>query len=81
MDSAIEGRFIVATSKNVLIRALAMADERLGKRRLRALRLAPDAHPLVRRGFETDGDLAPDAPTATPARRRSDYVASSSSVL
>ena len=38
-------------SKNVLIRALAMADERLGKRRLRALRLAPDAHPLVRELF------------------------------
>jgi hypothetical protein len=39
------------SSDNVLTRALAMLDGRLGKRRLRALRLAPDAHPLVRELF------------------------------
>ena len=39
------------SSDNVLIRALAMADARLGKRRLRALRLVPDNHPLVREVF------------------------------
>lgn len=38
-------------SSNVLIRALAMADGRLGKRRLRALCLAPDGNPLVRQVF------------------------------
>jgi hypothetical protein len=48
LDLAIEDAI---TSDNVLIRALSMADRRVGKRRLRALRFAPDAHPLVRELF------------------------------
>lgn len=35
-------------SESPLIRALAMLDSRVGKRRLRALSRAPDGHPLVR---------------------------------
>jgi hypothetical protein len=35
-----------------LVRALAVLDARVGKRRLRALAQAPDAHPLVRRMHE-----------------------------
>ena len=38
-------------SSNPLIRALAIADRRLGKRRLRTLRVGPREHPLVREIF------------------------------
>ncbi len=38
-------------SANVLIRALAMLDSRLGKRRLRTLQLSDDEHPLVRQFY------------------------------
>jgi hypothetical protein len=36
------------SSSNPLLRALAIADRRLGKRRLRSIQLTPDDHPLVR---------------------------------
>jgi len=36
----------------MLIRAFAMLDSRLGKRRLRTLRLANDEHPLVRQFYD-----------------------------
>ncbi len=39
-------------SDEVLIRALAMLDSRLGKRRLRTLHLADDEHPLVRQFYD-----------------------------
>jgi len=46
-------------SDEMLIRAFAMLDSRLGKRRLRTLRLAEDEHPLVRQFYdlrcETEG--------------------------
>jgi hypothetical protein len=48
LDLSIED---AVASENVLIRVLAMADGRLGKRRLRALCLAPDGNPLVRQVF------------------------------
>lgn len=38
-------------SDNVLIRAFAMLDSRLGKRRLRTLHLSDDEHPLVRQFY------------------------------
>jgi hypothetical protein len=38
-------------SDNAVLRALAMLDGRLGKRRLRAMRLRDDEHPLVRQFF------------------------------
>ncbi len=39
-------------SDNVLIRSLATLDSRLGKRRLRTLRLSDDEHPLVRQFYD-----------------------------
>lgn len=39
-------------SDEMLIRALAMLDNRVGKRRLRTLQLADDEHPLVRQFYE-----------------------------
>ncbi len=39
-------------SDNMIIRAFAMLDSRLGKRRLRALHLADDEHPLVRQFYD-----------------------------
>jgi hypothetical protein len=39
-------------SENVIIRAFAMLDSRLGKRRLRALHLGDDEHPLVRQFYD-----------------------------
>lgn len=39
-------------SENLLHRALAVLDARLGKRRLRSLELSPEEHPLVRRFLE-----------------------------
>lgn len=39
------------TSEHYLIRALAMLDRRLGKRRLRALQLSEDEHPLVKQCY------------------------------
>lgn len=51
------------TAPSPLTRALAMLDSRLGKRRLRALTLAPDEHPLVRIMFtlrcDTEGVRPP----------------------
>ncbi len=41
----------MVVSENAVIRALAMLDSRLGKRRLRALRLGDDEHPLVRQFY------------------------------
>ena len=40
------------SSDSPLVRALAMLDSRLGKRRLRALEVAPSEHPFVRRMYE-----------------------------
>lgn len=44
-------------SPSPLIRALAVLDRRLGKRRLRALAFPPDEHPLVRAMFALRCDV------------------------
>lgn len=44
------------TSSNVVIRALAMLDRRLGRRRFEKLRKQPDDHPLVRGFYELRGE-------------------------
>jgi hypothetical protein len=52
-------------SDNILLRALAMTDRRLGKRRLRSLEIRPDEHPLVQLLYalrcEAEG-IRPSAP-------------------
>jgi hypothetical protein len=46
-------------SLNIIIRSIAMFDRRLGKRRLQAMRLSEDEHPLVKKFYairsEVDG--------------------------
>jgi hypothetical protein len=39
-------------SQNAIVRALAMLDRRLGKRRLREMELSDDEHPLVRQFYD-----------------------------
>lgn len=52
-------------SRDYLIRAFAMLDRRVGKRRLRTLQLGDDEHPLVRQFYDlrckAEGITTPDA--------------------
>lgn len=58
----------ILTSNNVLLRAMAMTDQRLGKRRLRRLQeQMADEHPLVQRLYTLRCEVENISPTPAPA--------------
>ncbi|MEO8397246.1 MAG: hypothetical protein ABI700_29895, partial [Chloroflexota bacterium] len=63
LEAPIERSF---TSDNPIVKALAMFDRRLGKRRLQALKLGETDHPMVKQFYRLRCQ-AEDLPSADPA--------------